>query len=44
MHLFMALLGVAAAFASCLVVLQASTLLWKRARLRRDDLRRRLAR
>lgn len=43
MELMIALLGIAAAFASTLVVLQVATLVWKRLRLRRDAIRRSIA-
>lgn len=43
MELMMALLGIAAAFASSLVVLQAAVLVWKKFRVRRDAIRRSIA-
>lgn len=43
MELMIALLGIAAAFASALVVLQTATLVWKKLRVRRDSIKRSIA-
>lgn len=43
MDLMIALLGIAAVFASMLVVLQAATLVWKKLRVRRHAIRRSIA-